>query len=75
MALAKLVGRVEWVAGNAMLIGDETMGPSRAREIVGAVAESLRQSASLICDDQAHPVDDPALVERRSKNPLDDWTA
>jgi Fusaric acid resistance protein-like len=62
MALAKLVGRVEWVAGNAMLIGDETMGPSPAREIVGAVAESLRQSASLICDDQAHPVDDPSLV-------------
>ena len=64
MALAKLVGRVEWVAGNAMLIGDETMGPSPAREIVGAVAESLRQSASLICDDQAHPVDDPSLVRR-----------
>ena len=28
IALAKLVGRVEWVAGNAMLIGDETVGPS-----------------------------------------------
>ena len=62
IALAKLVGRVEWVAGNAMLMGDETVGPSRAREIVGAVAESLRQSASLICDGQAHPVDDPSLV-------------
>jgi Fusaric acid resistance protein-like len=62
IALAKLVGRVEWVAGNAMLMGDEAVGPSRAREIVGAVAESLRQSASLICDDQAHPVDDPSLV-------------
>jgi uncharacterized membrane protein YccC len=63
VALAKLVGRVEWVAGNAMLMGDEAMGPSRAREIVGAVAESLRQSASLICDGQAHPVDDPLLVK------------
>jgi hypothetical protein len=63
IALAKLVGRVEWVAGNATLIGDGTVGPSRAREIVQTVAESLRQSASLICDGKAHPVDDPSLVE------------
>lgn len=63
IALAKLMGRVEWVAGNAMLIGDGTVGPSPAREIVEAVAESLRHSASLICDGKARPVDDPSLVE------------
>jgi uncharacterized membrane protein YccC len=63
IALAKLVGRVEWVAGNAMLIGDGTVGPSPAREIVETVAESLRQAASLICDGKARPVDDPSLVK------------
>ena len=64
IALAKLVGRVEWVAGNAMLIGDRNRGTRpRVREIVGAVAESLRLSASLICDGNAHPVDDPSLVD------------
>ncbi|HWE65059.1 MAG TPA: hypothetical protein VG298_00295, partial [Acidimicrobiales bacterium] len=64
LALTKLVGRVEWVAGNAALIGDGSLssGPSSVREVAAAVAETLSRSASLICDDKGHPVDDPTLV-------------
>ncbi|MGP0029057.1 MAG: FUSC family protein [Acidimicrobiales bacterium] len=64
VALAKLVGRAEWVAGNAALCKGD-MAPesmSRAQPVLGAVAETLHLSASLICDGNAHPVDDPALV-------------
>ena len=63
-ALAKLVGRVEWVASNAALLSDETASLElwSVRTVVGAVAETLRCSASLICDDTGHPVDDPAQV-------------
>ena len=35
IALAKLVGRVEWVAGNAMLMGEETVGPPRSGRLWG----------------------------------------
>ncbi len=65
VALAKLVGRVEWVAGSAALDRDAAtaleLEPVRA--MLGTVAETLRLSASLICDGNAHPVDDPSLVE------------
>ena len=62
-ALAKLVGRVEWAAGNAALISHRTVGPSDARELIEAVGETLRHSAALICDGAAHPVDDPTVVK------------
>jgi uncharacterized membrane protein YccC len=64
VALAKLVGRVEWVAASAALAKSETasleLPPVRA--VLGTVAETLRRSASLVCDDNAHPVDDPSVV-------------
>ena len=76
VALAKLVGRVEWAAGNAAVLDD---GPA-ARQIphvqamIETAAETLRQCAALICDQQAHPVDDPEGVRalRESMQKLDD---
>jgi uncharacterized membrane protein YccC len=64
VALAKLVGRVEWVAGNALLSGDQTtpLQASLVRRVIGSVAETLHRSAALIADEDAHPVDDPAVV-------------
>jgi uncharacterized membrane protein YccC len=64
VALSKLVGRVEWVAGNTAMIGDEhwsTEGAS-AQAITEKVAETLHKAASLICDGDGHPVDDPARI-------------
>ncbi len=65
VALAKLVGRVEWVAGNASLVKDQTptLQLSGVRDVMGAASETLRLSALLICDKDAHPVDDASLVE------------
>jgi hypothetical protein len=65
VALAKLVGRVEWVAGNPALMGEgPTWSPvSPVRRLIEAVAQTLGCSAALICDGDAHPVTDPALVE------------
>ena len=64
MALAKLVGRVEWVAGNAMLTPDQAviLELPAVRQAFQAVSETLQLSASLICDGDGHPVDDPDLV-------------
>ena len=64
MALSKLVGRVEWVAGNTAMIGDEHWSTERAaaQAITEKVAETLHQAASLICDGDGHPVDDPARI-------------
>ncbi len=65
VALSKLVGRVEWVAGNTAMIGDEhwsTELPS-ALAVTRQVAETLHRTAELICDGLAHPVDDPARIE------------
>ncbi len=77
MALAKLVGRVEWVAGNAMLVERRCGRSARAGHRPGRcrrqVAETLRLSASLICDGEAHPVDDPAWSSGRGVRP-DSWT-
>ncbi len=63
-ALAKLVGRVEWVAGNAALSGvwPATLESSPVREMIETVAETLRRCAALICDGAAHPVDDPDRI-------------
>ncbi len=65
VALTKLVGRVEWAAGNAVLVDDQTpsLDLPGVHEVIGAAAESLRLSASVISDDDGHPVEDPAAVE------------
>jgi uncharacterized membrane protein YccC len=69
IALAKLVGRVEWVAGSASRLNRESASVSAAsvsaasvRSVIEKAAETLRLSASLICDGGGYPVDDPALV-------------
>ncbi|MGD0311915.1 MAG: FUSC family protein [Acidimicrobiales bacterium] len=62
VALAKLVGRVEWVAGNASRFGREAASAS-VRAVIEAAAETLRLCASLVCDGDGYPVDDPALIQ------------
>jgi uncharacterized membrane protein YccC len=64
VALSKLVGRVEWVASNSAIIGDEPWSgvPEPARKVTEKVAETLRQTAGLICDGSGHAVRDPAHV-------------
>ncbi len=70
VALAKLVGRVEWVASLCLRLGDDLLlaDPRLARELAGASAvieaagDCLRRAAGLICDGAAHPVRDPNLV-------------
>ncbi len=65
VALAKLVGRLEWVAEGATRVGEESASLALAsvRAVSGAVADTLGHSARLICDDSAHPVDDPERVQ------------
>jgi len=64
MALAKLVGRVEWVAGSALLVGDDGgVDPAPVRAVIDAVADTLDRCASLVCDGTAHPVDDPGIID------------
>ncbi len=64
VALAKLVGRIEWVAGSETLRGQDRSSDQlpAVRKVIGMVAETLRVSASLICDGDGHPVDDPKLI-------------
>jgi len=64
VALAKLVGRVEWVAGSATLVRDATAPHelSTVQALLRTAADTLRLSASLICDGNAHPVDDPLVI-------------
>jgi uncharacterized membrane protein YccC len=64
VALAKLVGRVEWVAGDATQSneGANTRQMPSVRGLTETVAETLRRCAALICDDHAYPVNDPTLV-------------
>lgn len=75
MALSKLVGRVEWVAGNSALIRDEVWPtePASAMKVTEKVAETLRQTAALICDGDGHAVNDPARIAavRESTRRLD----
>ena len=59
VALAKLVGRVEWVAGNPLLSGDTI--PEEAsglHPVVARVADTLQLSAGLLADGGAAPADD-----------------
>lgn len=64
VALSMLVGRVEWVANNSAMLRDEHWSsmPAAAREVTAKVAETLRQTAGLICDGSGHPVRDPARI-------------
>jgi uncharacterized membrane protein YccC len=64
LALSKLVGRVEWVAGNAIISGDGvgTFDPE-VRSLVASAAETLRGCADLVCDGAGHPVRDRRSVE------------
>jgi uncharacterized membrane protein YccC len=63
VALSKLVGRVEWVANNTTLSSTEIMDlEPPVRAVLGSAADTLRRCAGLICDGQAHPVDDPKLI-------------
>jgi len=63
VALSKLVGRVEWVANNATLSSNEVMDlEPQVRAVLASAADTLRRCAGLICDGQAHPVDDPNLI-------------
>ena len=75
VALSKLVGRVEWVAGNTAMIRDEEWStePASAMKVTEKVAETLHQTAALICDGDGHPVHDPARIEavRESTRRLD----
>ncbi len=75
VALAKLVGRVEWVAESALSPQDQTttLQAPMVRRVIGSVAATLHRSAALISDADAHPVDDPVLIEalRHSTQELD----
>lgn len=64
IALSKLVGRVEWLAGNTAMIGDDhwTTELAPALAVTQKVAETLHRSAAVICDGDAHPVDDPDRI-------------
>ena len=66
VALSKLVGRIEWVAGNTAMIGDEhwSTEPAPALAVTHAVATTLHEAAAVICDGLAHPVDDPERIRR-----------
>ncbi len=75
VALAKLVGRVEWAAGNATILARTAAWQMpHLRKMVEGIAETLRRSAELICDSQAYPVNDPERVGalQQSMQELDD---
>lgn len=76
VALSKLVGRVEWVADNTGPPGDGNWSnePASARRVTEQVADTLRRTASVICDGEAKAVSDSALIEelQRSTGRLDD---
>ena len=75
LALAKLVGRVEWVAGNAALSGARasSLEIPPVRVMIETVAETLRRCAALICDGTAHPVHDPGRVSASCRNRRGGW--
>ncbi|HEY6473796.1 MAG TPA: FUSC family protein, partial [Acidimicrobiales bacterium] len=70
VALSKLVGRVEWVASNPVLLGDDDhlADPRFAREraqaatVMESASDTLSKAARLISDDEAHPVTDRASI-------------
>jgi uncharacterized membrane protein YccC len=71
VALSKLVGRVEWVAGNSAMLGDDwSTEPIPARAVTLQVADTLHQAAALICDGEGHPVHDPTRVKALQQSTL-----
>ncbi len=84
VALSKLVGRVEWVAGNAGVPPAAVTaqaqwadGPPAARAVLEKVAETLELTAALVCDGSGHPVRERATIEavERSARELDELVA
>lgn len=65
VALSKLVGRLEWLAGTPAMISDEHWAtePAPALAVTRAVATTLHDTAAIICDRDSHPVDDPVPIE------------
>ena len=65
VTLASLAGRVEWAATNASLLRDDptTLDVPSSRSVLSSVADTLFRSAALVCDGNANPVDDPALID------------
>lgn len=64
VALSKLVGRVEWVAGTTAIIdaahwSNESVA---ARRVTEQIATTLDRTAAVICDENAHPIDDPVRI-------------
>jgi uncharacterized membrane protein YccC len=64
VALATLMGRVEWLAGLPAHTSNEprALDPEAAGGLMSPVAETLRLSASLICDGDGYPVDNPNAI-------------
>ena len=65
VALSMLVGRVEWVADNTAMIGDQPWSNEEAPAlaVTRAVAQTCDLAAAVVCDADAHPVDDPVQIE------------
>jgi uncharacterized membrane protein YccC len=65
VALSKLVGRVEWVADNSIMLREARWStePRPARAVLEQVAETLHQTAALVCDGAGHPVHEPSQVD------------
>ena len=65
VALSKLVGRVEWVAGNTAVIGDEHWSTEPRPGAGGHRAGGARRSVGGRADlrRRAHPVEDPVRIE------------
>jgi uncharacterized membrane protein YccC len=61
VALSKLVGRVEWVAGTTAIIDEAHWSneSAPARRVTEQIATTLERTAAVICDENAHPIDDP----------------
>lgn len=70
IALSKLVGRIEWVAGTSGALGSDDWSdePASARRVTEQAAVTLHRTASLVCDDDGRPVADPHLVEQLQRS-------
>jgi uncharacterized membrane protein YccC len=65
IALSKLVGRIEWVAGTSGALNSDHWPeePASARRVTEQAAETLRQTASLVSEGAGHRGGDTRLVE------------